>query len=490
MKKKLFKKNKLDDFKNNLKKIANEKDKIEQKVNLIIKELKEKIKFINNLKKQFFEKLNMKLKFAQLVLHNYEKKIEDFDVNYYIINNLENQVKFNLLEFKFDKNDSLEKKIENFANYFNKNINSQFNLDNKNEEKIEEKKEIKNPENFLGNDIIDVDYEKVAYFSDKEYLIGILDFNQYLIALYSYLKIFFLSKTNYQAKFIIEGNGINNINACKKIDDEKMLIFTDKNIITIDIRDNKDYIISNHIENTNLSKAIFDFSSKLDLICINYEEEEEDYYPYEEYEEYIIQYFSFPDYNKTKFTLPHNIQGKIKDDKLQFLNDNNFYLFSSNKLESFSIKKNKCCFENKVKINFDCKTVSIIDFNDEFYIIYDKNQILLINKENLVIAKKIEIESYFYGNILGLIKISDKIVSIFAPKWGKFVVNNYDLLSNGIKWELNDSKTVLERKIEKFYRNKNFILVKKEKEVSYKSRKHVYYEDSYIYFLLKIKTKE
>ena len=70
------------------------------------------------------------------------------------------------------------------------------------------------------------------------------------------------------------------------------------------------------------------------------------------------------------------------------------------------------------------------------------------------------------------------------------MVNNYDLLSNGIKWELNDSKTVLERKIEKFYRNKNFILVKKEKEVSYKSRKHVYYEDSYIYFLLKIKTKE
>ena len=87
----------------------------------------------------------MKLKFAQLVLHNYEKKIEDFDVNYYIINNLENQVKFNLLEFKFDKNDSLEKKIENFANYFNKNINSQFNLDNKNEEKIEEKKRNKKP---------------------------------------------------------------------------------------------------------------------------------------------------------------------------------------------------------------------------------------------------------------------------------------------------------------------------------------------------------
>ena len=70
------------------------------------------------------------------------------------------------------------------------------------------------------------------------------------------------------------------------------------------------------------------------------------------------------------------------------------------------------------------------------------------------------------------------------------MVNNYDILSNGIKWELNDSKTVLERKIEKFYRNKNFIFVKKELEVSHKSRKHVYYEDSNIYFLLKIKTKK
>ena len=89
MKKKLFKKNKLDEFKNTIKKILNEKDKLEQKINLVIKELKEKIDNINNLKNQFLENLNMKVKFVQLILNNYERKMEDFDINYFLIKNLE-----------------------------------------------------------------------------------------------------------------------------------------------------------------------------------------------------------------------------------------------------------------------------------------------------------------------------------------------------------------------------------------------------------------
>ena len=89
LKKKLLKKNKLDGFKNTIKKIKNDKDKIKEKINSVIKELEEKIAFINNLKEKFFECLNMKLKFVELVLFNYEKKLKDFDANFFVINNLE-----------------------------------------------------------------------------------------------------------------------------------------------------------------------------------------------------------------------------------------------------------------------------------------------------------------------------------------------------------------------------------------------------------------
>ena len=228
--------------------------------------MEEKIEALNNLKKQFLEKLNKKLKFTQLILQNYEKKIEDFDINYFIINNLENQIKFNLNELNLNKNDSLDKKIENITIYLNKNIKSQFILDNK-----EEKKENEQFINNFDNDAIEVEYEFIKNLSYKEYFHGFLDFNKYLLAFYSYSNIIFISKNDYYEKFKIDG--IFDIKSCKKINDNKILVFTGKNIITIEIRDNSDYIILNNIENDNLSNAIFDFNSKLDFLCLNYENE-------------------------------------------------------------------------------------------------------------------------------------------------------------------------------------------------------------------------
>ena len=187
-----------------------------------------------------------------------------------------------------------------------------------------------------------------------------------------------------------------------------MLVFTDNNIITIDIRDNNDYIISDKIENKNLFNSIFDFNTNLDLLCLNYEEEEVDEI-YEELNEYIIKFFSFSDYNKAKFEMPHEIEGKVGEAKLQFLNGNFFFLFSSGKLESFSIKKNELFLEKIVKVSLDSKTSSIIDFNSEFYCLYDKYKILLLNKENLVTERKIEINLYTSSNILGILKLSDKL---------------------------------------------------------------------------------
>ena len=81
LKKILLKKNKIEGLKNTIKKIKNDKDKIEQKINLVIKELEEKLLFINNLKKKFFECLSMKIQFVELILNNYEKKLENYNIN-------------------------------------------------------------------------------------------------------------------------------------------------------------------------------------------------------------------------------------------------------------------------------------------------------------------------------------------------------------------------------------------------------------------------
>ena len=73
LKKKLFKKNKIDGFKANIKRINILKNGIEQKINSLIKELEDKIKSINNLRGIFFENLNRQMKFTELILDNYEK---------------------------------------------------------------------------------------------------------------------------------------------------------------------------------------------------------------------------------------------------------------------------------------------------------------------------------------------------------------------------------------------------------------------------------
>ena len=38
------------------------------------------------LKKEFFECFNIKLKFIELILDNYENKLKNFEINYFIIN--------------------------------------------------------------------------------------------------------------------------------------------------------------------------------------------------------------------------------------------------------------------------------------------------------------------------------------------------------------------------------------------------------------------
>ena len=171
LKNKLLKKNKLIELKKKIKKIYTIKDKIENTIASIIKELEEKILLIKNLKDNFFESLNMQLKLTDLVLQNYEKKILNFDVNYFLINNLENQININLFELNLDINDSLEKKIEKATFYMKENLKNHFKINDNKLNDIE-------INNETGN-IIDVDYEHKKVFDFQ--VSSILDFNKYLL---------------------------------------------------------------------------------------------------------------------------------------------------------------------------------------------------------------------------------------------------------------------------------------------------------------------
>ena len=267
LKTKFIKKNKLDNFKNTIKIAINEKTKIELAIDSVIKELEEKIENLKKLKKNFFEYLNMKLKFIEFVLNNYEKKMNDFDINFFIINNLQNQFNFNLKKLNLNNiNNNIDSKIENITRYLEENINSQFNSNDK-EEKIltEEEKQISDEEEIY------INYKLINKFSDN--IIGFLDFNKNLLCFYSYNSINFISKINYSKKFIIKEYGLDGIVTCKKINDEKILAYTKNNIAIIDIIDNNDYAISKRI---NFHKETIDFNSNLDLLYIDYASNEKD----------------------------------------------------------------------------------------------------------------------------------------------------------------------------------------------------------------------
>ena len=472
LKKKLLKKNKLDGFKNTIKKIKNDKDKIKEKINSVIKELEEKIAFINNLKEKFFECLNMKLKFVELVLFNYEKKLKDFDANFFVINNLENQIKFNLLDFNLNKNDSLDKKIENTYYYLNQNLNSHFNPDN---QEIGEEKIIS--ENLWDNDITDVDYESRNEFKYEPK--GFLDFNKDLFVFYSSNSIFFQSKDNFQTKFQIEEFGLGMIEMCKKISDEKILIYTNKSITLVDIIDNNDYKVAKKID---FYEKIYDFNSNLNLIYLNHKYKNSGYY--KEITGFTIKFKSFPDYKENKILVSGSkkYQGN-EANKLQFYNNNIFFHFSEDNLDSYNINNNNCYLENSVKISIDYSNASIISLNNEYYCLNDKRKVLILNKKDLTIAKTININS----NNLGMIKISDKLVTIFFVKDSQLLYNNYEIQSNGIKWIVKKTITLLKEKKVVFFHDKNYVLFKITKE-SYD--KYGYYQDEQQSNLFEIKTKK
>ena len=441
LKDKLLKKNKLIELKKKIKKIYTIKDKIENTIVSIIKELEEKILLIKKLKDNFFESLNMQLKLTDLVLQNYEKKILDFDVNYFLINNLENQININLFELNLDVNDSLEKKIEKATFYMKENLKNNFKTNDNKLNDIEINNET--------DKIIDVDYEYKKEFNFE--VSSILDFNKYLLTLINNQSIVFVLKNNYEIKFKINEKCINNIKICRKINEEKLLVSTSNNIIIIKIIDNCDYKIIQMYDFNDL--YCFDFNTKLDLLYIK-KEVNHNSYSYFNNQYLSLNLSSFPNYdnNKISLSLESNACNKI-----QFINDNSFFTLKYKDIRLYKIKDNKFSFVNKIQPELDIYNCKITDFNSEYYCLTDLKIILLLNKSNFVIAKTINIDPY-----LGLLKISDKIVSIYLYKNNNLYSQNYNILFGGIKWDLNNTKQIINVNYTKFSQSNNYIMFSRD----------------------------
>ena len=268
-------------------------------------------------------------------------------------------------------------------------------------------------------------------------------------------------------KFEIKENNLTGIKICKKIDKDKILIFTYKGIIIIKIIDNNDFIF---IQNIDISADIYDFNSNLDLLYFYNTE---------------LKLHLFPDYKGIKISFSEEEKEEIEDNKykIQFINKDKFFLFEKNILKLLLINGNKCKKINEVKIKINIESASIIELNGNYYCFNDDLEILLLNKNNLYVSKIIYNSRQIHKNILGLLKISDKIISVFTHNHGTIELNNYYIYLDGIKWVANEREKLLElkngEKIKKFVQNKNYILFIKEHEEKWRTRRNHYVKYSY-----------
>ena len=199
-----------------------------------------------------------------------------------------------------------------------------------------------------------------------------------------------------------------------------------------------------------------------------------------------MNFGEFPNYNVSKLK---NFEEKIdsydyKNNpcKLQLNINDTFFFFGTNSLKLYSIKNSKCQLLNELKIEIDNENASIIDFNNYFYCLNDMTKILLLNKTNLEISKTISMDSN-----LGLVKITEKIISIFTAKDEILFVSNWNISNNGITWSMDKTKQLCKDRYfeqQPVVRSNNFILSIFKKEGK---DKYGYTERRPIFSLFEIK---
>ena len=444
LKKKLFKKNKIDAFKANIKRINNLKKEIEQKINSLIKELEDKIKLINNLRNNFFESLDKQMKFSELMLDNYEKKLKDFDLNYYNISNLEKQINFNLLQLNYNENNSLDKKIEIITQYLNQNLNAQFIFCN---DKMDKNENFESAEKI--NEINGLIYENISELNKA--VNHFVDFNKALFIFCTENCIYLLSKENLEAKIVIKESEIKNIEFCKKIDDDNFFIQIPKYIVFFKIFNNNNYMIT---QKYSFPCKYFDFNSKLDLI---YMEDNNSYYK--------SNNIYYTTYSKINSLNNYDANTNVSyDGRLQFIKNNSFFYFYNNIVQLFEIQKKNyghynISFQGSTNLDYNYNNATIIDLSEKFYCLNDGRKILLLNKNKLALSKTISMNS----NNLKLLQITDDNITIFEKKDKNLILNNYDILMDGLDWNLKGSKNILNEEVHSVEMSNNYFICKTNK---------------------------
>ena len=445
----LFKKEQIDEFRKRIENARKIKQNLNEKIESVISELNKKIKLLTKLKERFSKYLYMKLKIMELVLNNYEKKMKDLDMNYFIINNLKKQMNFNLEEFKFGEKDTIKNKIEAINNYILKNIKSNFKCVGVKNNKIVEKKNIINDIHFKLERFINKNSTYDAYgLNNKNVIYDVFDCNKELLGICDIHCIHFMSKVDCKIKFLYKDK--DDIMFCKAKKDEDKILINFRNTLyhkILRIVDNKDCLVEDifsHFGNINLCHKIY-VNSNLDLII--------DILPN------YIYFICYPEYKLTmkspkKCELFFDLNGgnyneydkcsyicgnyNFRDDSnVQFINNKLFFYITISFLWLFSIENDDFILQKSRPIKILKQNVgscSIVEFND-FYCYNDNSQILLLNKDNLVLAKTIIND--FLSSTMKFIKISDKISSVcnFYDYNKQLIFMNYNISCKGIKWK-------------------------------------------------------
>ena len=375
------------------------------------------------------------------MLDNYEKKLKNFDLNYYNISNLEKQINFNFLQLNYNENISLDKKIEIIIHYLNQNLNAQFIFDDDKMDNLQSIEKINEINGVIYENIRELNKE-VRHFSDL---------NKDLFIFCIENVIYLLSKVNFETKIKIIESEIKDIKYCKKIDDEKFLIQIPNYILIIKVINNTDYMI---IQKYELPSNNYSFNSKFDIIYTQAKKEPNNYY-----------YIYFNTYsNIIKNSSSYYEQYVGSSGEPQFINDNHFFYFCKDILTIYEITYRSYGrdFANKIKsikLDYNYKYACIIDLNKSFYCMNDGRKILLLNKDDLTLSKTISMNN----NNLGLFKISDNNISIFFESNNKLVLNNYDILMAGLNWNLTGSKNIINEEVYRVEKSNNYFICRTNK---------------------------
>ena len=154
--------------------------------------------------------------------------------------------------------------------------------------------------------------------------------------------------------------------------------------------------------------------------------------------------------------------GEFLDDIIHFdriltIDNNIFFIFQDFYVELHDLKKgNDYKIYQKIEIDEYYFYTDIIDFNNKYYCLNDRHKILLLNKNNLIIAKEINLNFEF----LKLIKLHSQIVTIIRIIEKELYFENYDILMEGVQLKQKNSKLItIKKKPNSIFFDNNYIVI-------------------------------